>query len=122
VQPLSWRPLRRGRHLEISGVTGTGGLGWADLCLFGPDVGVLGSQQTGGEPPYRAVTLVRPGVVIGVQAGGVFPFFADERRLQPRPVVRADLPDAVACSYSAATSELLVVAAEGDVIRLPMAW
>jgi hypothetical protein len=118
-QPLAWLPLR-GRYLEIAGVTKGGGLGWAHLRLFGSDAAVLASQQKGGEPPFLAVALVRPGVVMGVQAGGVFPFFADEGRLQPRPAVRADLGDAVACAYSHATGELLVVTADGDVVRVPV--
>jgi tetratricopeptide (TPR) repeat protein len=118
--PLSWLPLR-GRYLEIAGVTDSGALGWALLRLFGSDAEVLGNHQTSSELLYRAVALVRPGVVAGVQARGVMRFFADEIRLQARPMIRADLSDAVACFYSAPTSELLVIADQGDVVRVPLA-
>ncbi len=117
--PLSWLPLR-GRYLELAGVTDAGALAWAQLRLFGGDAAVAVSQYTSAVPPFRTATLVRPGVVMGVQARGVFPYFVDEARLQPRPAVRADLADAVACCYSHPTGELLVVAANGDVVRIPL--
>jgi tetratricopeptide (TPR) repeat protein len=116
--PLSWLPLR-GRYLEMAGVTATGALGWTILRLFGNDAAVLGKQQTASEPPCRAVTLVRPGVVVGVQAHGVVRYLVDELRLQARPPLAADLADAVACFSSAPTSELLVVGEGGDVVRVP---
>jgi hypothetical protein len=118
VLPLSWLPLR-GRYLEIAGVTASGALGWAILRLFGSDAAVLGNQQTASEPAFKAVALVRPGVMAGVQAGGVVRYVVDEQRLQARPVIRADLADAVACFCNPAANELLVVADQGDVVRLP---
>jgi tetratricopeptide (TPR) repeat protein len=118
--PLSWLPPR-GRYLEVAGLTHTGAVGWAVLRLFGDDAAVLSSQQTASEPPFRAVALLRPGLVAGVQARGVQRFFVDEQRLQPRPLLRADLANAVACCYSPATGELLVATEEGDVVRVPLA-
>jgi hypothetical protein len=58
-------------------------------------------------------------VAAGVQAGAVVLFHADERGLQSRPLIRGHLADAVACFHTPATSELLVVAEQGDVVCLP---
>jgi len=117
--PLSTLPLRN-RFLEVCGVTDAGALGWALLRLFSPDNCVVARQQVGGRSPYLCAAVFMPGVVAGVQAGGVSWFRMDEHRATPVGQARADLRDAVACFACTPAEELIVVCRDGGVARFSL--
>jgi hypothetical protein len=114
---VSWLMPER-TQLEMAFVDGEGVLHWLSVRVTGTDPAVL-AHHVSAEERYRCAALVHPGRVAGVHRGGVAWLACGERRFVWRGHSAVDLPDAVACFASALPGELLVVCAEGDVVRVP---
>ncbi|HWE40625.1 MAG TPA: tetratricopeptide repeat protein [Isosphaeraceae bacterium] len=112
----SWRPIDPD-HLEVAGLARSGTAFWA---LFGTDGGGLDliATHTSREGDYLAVGHVRPGQVAAVRADRVDWLRAGGDRFTTVRSTPISIPSAVACFASLATSELVVVCADGFVARL----
>jgi tetratricopeptide (TPR) repeat protein len=116
--PLAW--LRKGPAcLELAGVSAHGhSVAWFNLDF--PQAGfarVASGPHSGG--PFRAATLVRPGLVAAVTSKDVRWLRASPRGLSCEHTTPADLPEAVACFPHYPGDELIVVCADGTVARVP---
>jgi hypothetical protein len=108
-------------QLEVAGLGEGGCLRWIILTLH-PDYPRHCQTNLSTHEGYLAGTIVRPGFLAGVRktkiewlrcGGSSCPFFL----VATTPIA---LPQAVACFPSHATNELIVVCAEGFVVRVPV--
>jgi hypothetical protein len=118
-QPLlSWL-APTGTQFEVAFTEAGGVLHWLSLRFFTTDPGVLAHHRMHGGTHYLCTTLLRPGRLAGVHAGGVAWLSGGERGFLFHARTEVELDDAVACFASPPTNELLVVTARGDVVRVP---
>jgi tetratricopeptide (TPR) repeat protein len=115
---VSWLVPER-RRLETAFTDSEGVLHWLSLRVLTTDPAVLAHYPYAGER-YRCAALLQPGQVAGVHRGGVVWLGCGERGFRTRTHSVLDLSDAAACFASPLTGELLVVAAEGDIVRVPV--
>jgi hypothetical protein len=115
--PLSWLHLPGGR-LEMAGVSPSGSLCWSALLV--PEGARTAYIQAGNGDGFRAGCLIGPGEVAGVTAGHVRWMRCGPAYFTLRATTKSDLGDAVACFPGPLGSELLVVCAGGDVVRVPV--
>jgi hypothetical protein len=112
---FSWLAPER-TNLEMVFIDEEGALHWLVLRVLTDDPAVLADHRSG--LLYRCATLLKPGHAAAVQRDCVAWLVRGERGFPRRTQTLVDLSDAVACFASPVTNELLVVAAEGDVIRV----
>jgi hypothetical protein len=72
--------------------------------------------------PFLAAALLQPGVVAAVTSKAVCWLRHDARGLKPLGRTPVDLPAAVACFRNTRGKELLLVCADGTVVRIPAVW
>ncbi len=106
--------------LEVAGIESSGRLRWSTFGIFVPPGSVPERHLLLPDARYRAAALLRPGELAAVARDGVYWVRCGERALTVWATTRAALGDAVACFPSPLTRELLVVCAEGDVVRVPL--
>jgi hypothetical protein len=113
---LSWLIPSRS-HLELAGLRSEGGIFW---CQSNPSTARLKFQeQSIASADFRATALLGPARLAGVTATGVqWLQVGGTAGVQVTGQTPAHLEDAIACFASPLTGELLVVCAEGDVVRV----
>lgn len=104
-------------QLEIAGVLGTGELGWTSARVLSLGTVTRWFRKTGH---WRAVALVGPGVLAGVQDDAVIVLAAGEYSPIVRGEIKVSLPGACACFHLPQSRELLVVCEDGDCVRVPL--
>jgi hypothetical protein len=116
--PLSWW-LRDPQHGELVGMHEDGAVCWSLLLFYD---GVLHNLAThiSREVGYRAVTLVRSGLLAAVSPSRI-----DWLRVGPRGFslwtsTWLASPQPVACFASLVTNEVLVVCTDGEIVRVPV--
>jgi hypothetical protein len=112
---FSWLAPSR-TSLEMVFTDDEGALHWLVLRVLTDDPAVLADHRS--RSVFRCATLLKPGHAAAVQRDGVAWLARGERGYYQRTHTPLDLHDAVACFASPVTNELLVVAAEGDVVRV----
>ena len=80
----------------------------------------VSTNSSGGEHPYVAATLVRPGLLAAVTRRGVTWLRCGSRSFTPIGLVPLPLPAALACFPSPRAGELVVVSGEGALWCLPI--
>jgi hypothetical protein len=118
-----WNPpvslLRVGDDLELVIMNTDGALYWYRLHINGWQLERRAALSAAPEGGYRAATLIRSGLVAAVSRTQIDWLRAGER-LQQLGETPADLSQAVACFASWPTGELLVVCANGELVRVPL--
>jgi hypothetical protein len=113
--PLSWLPAGEER-LEVAGLSESGVVAWTSL-----------PPPRSGERPavifrsagYRAVALVKPGVLAAVSKAGIEWLEVSQANVVQIAVTAAVAANAVACFHVEPTQELVVVLADGTVLCVP---
>jgi hypothetical protein len=117
--PLAWLPRDR-HHLEVAGLEQGGAVYWS-LIHFG-DHGkakTLATAVSRGEV-YVATALVRPGLVAAVGRSRVDWLRAGANGFAVVGRTPASIFRVVACFPSFLTGEVIVVCADGFVVRVPV--
>jgi hypothetical protein len=112
---FSWLAPQR-TNVEVVFVDTEGSLHWLVLRVLTDDPAVLFDQRASSV--FRCATLLKPGKAAAVHRDRVVWLGRTDRTVTARTQTPLGLSDAVACFASPVTNELLVVAAEGDVIRV----
>ncbi len=112
---FSWLAPQR-TYLEMVFVDEEGSLHWLVLRVLTDDPAVLFDQRASSV--FRCAALLKPGKAAAVHRDRVVWLARTDRNVTARTQTPLGLSDAVACFASPVTNELLVVAAEGDVIRV----
>jgi tetratricopeptide (TPR) repeat protein len=106
-------------QLEITGLGPEGAILWYQTNLPQSGSGQMERKVPSGR--FRATTLMQSGRPAGVTAEGVqWLAVSAAARFNVLGQTPTDLADAIACFPSPMTGELLVVCAEGDVVRVPV--
>jgi hypothetical protein len=116
--PVSCLHKEQGR-LELAGLGASGEVCWSDIDPAAEHALSADLRLPPGPVPCRAVTLVGRGHLAAVTERGVDWLRAGGKSLCVTTATRAKLPDAVACFFCGATSELLVVCSRGEIVRVP---
>jgi tetratricopeptide (TPR) repeat protein len=117
--PVSWARSYP-EHLEMVVLDEHGTLDWANLRLVGGDIDLIEQGSSGPRRGYRAATLIKPGVVVGVSLTAVDRYTCGAGRLAFVHSIPAQLDSAVACFPSRRTHDLFVVDGEGSVRRVSL--
>jgi len=112
--PLDWRPKSRD-HVEIVGIGEGGTLGWLDLQARGIEVASCCVSAPG---PFRAATLAGPGLIAAVTTDGVVWLRASPQGIRELSRRRISMPPPIACFAHEPTREVIVVAADGSLVRI----
>jgi tetratricopeptide (TPR) repeat protein len=115
--PLAWH-VSSG-DLEVAGLSQAGGLFWSKVEIR-PDSLRCAATNASADEGYRAATIVRPGLVVGVKSARVHWLRCGSRGFIQQVTSKVSIPSAVACFPSHPTEELVVVCADGLVVRLPI--
>jgi hypothetical protein len=118
VAPLSWR-MRDVNHVEITGLQPDGAACWSLLAFTSEG---LRNQAThvSSETGYRAATLVRSGLVAAVGPARIDWLRVGGRSFTLWTCTWLAAPQCIACFASHPTNELLVVCADGQLVRVPV--
>jgi hypothetical protein len=114
--PISW--LHAGDSLELAGIDEDGALHWCRLHCGDDRVEERGRSTAAPDEGYRAVAVVRPGLVAGVTARGVHWLRGGQRFLQVAQHPAPSAGRAIAAFASRPTQELILLCADGTVERL----
>ena len=114
--PLAW--LQGGETLEFAGIDEDGALHWSRLCHN--DDGLTESARNTAAPDdgYRAVAILRPGLVAGVTRTCVNWLRAGQRFIQFAKHSTPTGSPVIAAFASRPTQELLLVCSDGMIERL----
>ncbi len=110
--PLSTLPVGQ-EGLEVAGIQ-AGVVAWASLPAPRSNERPAALFRSGGG--YRAVTLVRPGVLAAVSRSGIERLEVSQSSLVQTSITAAVAGNAVACFHVEATQEIVVVLADGVVL------
>lgn len=115
---LAW--LQGGKVLELAGIDEEGALHWSRLFYENDRLTETSRNTAAPDDGYRAVAILRPGLVAGVTRTSVNWLRAGQRFIQvARDSVRTDNP-VIAAFSSRPTQELLLVCSDGVIERLPV--
>jgi hypothetical protein len=120
--PVTWHQHAPER-LELAGLNDEGALYWLDLRLSKSGIAAEKVLATGCREGYRAVKLVRPGVMAGLTAHGrlIWLRASGDRLAEWRPPQQLISPvPPVAAFYCQPTQELLVLLNSGLLVRTPI--
>jgi tetratricopeptide (TPR) repeat protein len=118
--PPSWH-WRRSGHLEFAGMDHEDeSIHWTVMEYSDPDKPFLGAGASTQQRGYRAAALLSYGRIAGVYDRGVDWLRRQQSQLVPESATLLPLEDAVACTVSLPTRELLVICRDGSVARVPL--
>jgi hypothetical protein len=115
VPPLAWRPRSR-TELELAGL-GTDGTAYWSLVQFTREEVRVSATSASSGGGYRAVAIVRPGLVAAVGPSRVDWLRAGGRSFA-WSTTQLTLPGPVACFPCRPTGELIVVCGNGSAVRV----
>lgn len=114
--PIAW--LQAGNSLELAGIADDGALHWCRLHCADDRVEETARSTAAPDAGYRAVAIVRPGLVAGVTSSGVHWLRGGQRFMS---VAHIPLPAGgrvIGAFVSRPTQELLLLGADGAMERL----
>ena len=120
--PATWHHHASDR-LEIAGLNDEQALYWLDLRITANSCRVEQMLATGCREGYRSVKLIRPGVMVGVTAKNRLVWLrttGDRLTEWAPPVPLTSLSPAVAAFFSQPSQELIVLLANGYLLRVPV--
>jgi len=114
---LSWLQ-RDAEHLELAGLGAHGTMHWSLLLLSDGTLAVVATNTSA--LGYLAMTIVRSGLVAGVRRSCIDWCRTGSGQFSSWMTTKISLPNAVACFPSHQTDEVLVVCADGWMVRVPV--
>jgi hypothetical protein len=115
---LAWRQSGL-EELKLAGVGVGGVLNHSLLTFHNGNLIQIVTHSATAEEKYRAVAFIHTGTLAAVTPSAVHWLQAEATGLRMKLVTNASLPSAIACFPHPAHHELIVVCAEGSVVRLP---
>lgn len=119
IKPLSWH-LREPRDLELAGFDSAGVLHWSLVEWPESDDLPLRVTTSAAGPGYRAAAIIRPGFLAAVRNDQVEWLSRLSAGIHVKARSRVAFSAPVACFPSHPTNELIVVDAEGYLVRVPV--
>jgi tetratricopeptide (TPR) repeat protein len=117
--PLSWRT--RGIHiLEVVGIGPGGSLGWMELA-FRESGALMDTAVLSAPGPFHAAVLYRPQLIAAITSDAVVWLRPSPQGIREVSRQKVQLPPALACFPHEFLRELIVVAADGSLFRVPVA-
>jgi hypothetical protein len=115
---LSW--LCKGPEaIELAGIGPEGSVYWSDVEFQNGLMARVATRAATGPEPFRAVTIVRAGLLAAVTGSTVQWLRRSAEQFQVAAVSKHSLPPPVACYPHYRGKELIVICNEGTVARVP---
>jgi len=117
--PLAWLQADR-RRFELAGLDGDGVAHHTALKLTQAELIRTANASWAGDPPTRAIALVRPGLMACVHARGVSWVRAGVRGCTVAATTPAALADPLACFADHRSGDLVVACGDGSLACVPL--